>query len=247
MKKFFDSNLFVNNIPTDTTEEEIRKVFAAHGTIISIKLKPKKIANGPSRYMHAFVLYESVEMAQNAIRNLDESRAFGLTPIEVQFWVSRVDLQQEREDRNKLEMKRLIQSSLHDLQINLMGGAPNRRPRGGANGGRGGKPAGQRQARPKSIPKAQPVAKQQFPLVPLPTVDQAALTAITSLEEKKQFIGNAIYPCILTAMGAHAGKITGMLLDEKVVDLQRLLTDQKYLTDLAGEALRLLQQQQPSQ
>jgi len=26
-------------------------------------------------------------------------------------------------------------------------------------------------------------------------------------------------------MGDHAGKITGMLLDEKVVDLQKLVTD----------------------
>jgi hypothetical protein len=43
-------------------------------------------------------------------------------------------------------------------------------------------------------------------------------------------------------MGDHAGKITGMLLDEKVVDLQKLVTDQKYLSELAGEALRLLQQ-----
>jgi hypothetical protein len=43
-------------------------------------------------------------------------------------------------------------------------------------------------------------------------------------------------------MGDHAGKITGMLLDEKVVDLHKLVTDQKYLSELAGEALRLLQQ-----
>ena len=41
-------------------------------------------------------------------------------------------------------------------------------------------------------------------------------------------------------MGDHAGKITGMLLDEKVVDLDKLIVDQKYFSDLVGEAMRLL-------
>jgi len=60
-------------------------------------------------------------MAQAAIRSLDQTRPFGLTPIEVEFWVSRVDLQQEREDRQKQEMKRLIQSGLNDLQAQFLG------------------------------------------------------------------------------------------------------------------------------
>lgn len=115
MKKFFESNLFVNNIPTECTEEDVRKVFAPIGSIISIKLKPKKGATGPSRFQHGFVLFETVEQAQTAIRTLDQSRPFGTTPIEVQFWVSRVDLTNEREEKNKQEMKRLIQSGLHNL------------------------------------------------------------------------------------------------------------------------------------
>jgi RNA recognition motif-containing protein len=115
MKKCFDSNLFVRNIPFETTEQEVEKVFAQHGTIISVKIKTKKSSAGPTRFKQAFILYETVEMAQNAIRSLDQTRPFSLTPIEVQFWVSRVDLQQEREDRQKQEMKRLIQSGLHDL------------------------------------------------------------------------------------------------------------------------------------
>lgn len=42
-------------------------------------------------------------------------------------------------------------------------------------------------------------------------------------------------------MGDFSGKITGMLLDEKVVELDRLVQDQAYLNQLAGEAMRLLQ------
>jgi hypothetical protein len=46
------------------------------------------------------------------------------------------------------------------------------------------------------------------------------------LDEKKQCIGNMIYPCIHAAYGdAYVGKITGMLLDEKVVNLDSLVTD----------------------
>jgi len=96
MKKCFDSNLFVRNIPADVEQEAIEKVFGAFGTIISIKIKNKKnsnISNLQSRFKYAFVLYETVDNAQNAIRCLDQTRPFGLTPIEVEFWVSRVDLQ----------------------------------------------------------------------------------------------------------------------------------------------------------
>jgi hypothetical protein len=40
------------------------------------------------------------------------------------------------------------------------------------------------------------------------------------------------------------GKITGMLLDEKVVALDKLVTDQKYLSDYAGQAKIMLEKQQ---
>ena len=46
----------------------------------------------------------------------------------------------------------------------------------------------------------------------------ALLDKITDIIEKKQFIGNTIYPVIEQAFGQYAGKITGMLLDENVVN-----------------------------
>lgn len=63
---------------------------------------------------------------------------------------------------------------------------------------------------------------------------------MTDTEARKQLIGNAIYTVVQPLVGTHAGKITGMLLDEKVVDFNRLTTDQKYLNDLVFEAMRLL-------
>jgi len=55
------------------------------------------------------------------------------------------------------------------------------------------------------------------------------LATIADPNEKKQFVGNAIYPSIENAFGPlFAGKITGMLLDENVVDFYQLLTNLGY-------------------
>lgn len=98
--------------------------------------------------------------------------------------------------------------------------------------------------------QAQTVTQQNTPsnsnnfLVGLPQVDQAQLAAIADINERKQVIGNAIYSAVQPFVGEFAGKITGMLLDENVVDMTRLTSDQKYLSDLVNEAWRLLRSQQ---
>jgi len=69
--------------------------------------------------------------------------------------------------------------------------------------------------------------------------------SIKDINEKKQFIGNSIYPQIELALGTQfAGKITGMLLDETAVDIDRLLKDQAYLNGKVLEAHQLLIQTQ---
>ena len=79
----------------------------------------------------------------------------------------------------------------------------------------------------------------------LPQVDAGILQNISDINEKKNFIGNAIYPQIQTVLGEqHAGKITGMLLDESVVEVDRLLKDQRYLTEKVYEAYNLILQTQ---
>lgn len=79
--------------------------------------------------------------------------------------------------------------------------------------------------------------------VELPAVDHTQLAAIVDLNERKQMVGNAIYSAVSPHVGDFAGKITGMLLDENVVDLNRLTSDKKYLSDLVNEAWRLLRSQ----
>lgn len=137
--------MFVKFIPSHVTENELQKVFGPFGNIISIKLKVK----GESRYNHAYVLYESVEMCQQAIRQLDKTRPFGNQPIDVEFWVSKVDLQAEREAKQKEQMQKFFSSAIYEIKNEMMGGRKpyrNNNRRHGyhqqgrpATGGRGGK------------------------------------------------------------------------------------------------------------
>jgi len=53
----------------------------------------------------------------------------------------------------------------------------------------------------------------------LPQVNVAELGQLTSAEDRKNFVGNAIYPIIDQRLGPDfAGRITGMLIDENLVN-----------------------------
>jgi RNA recognition motif-containing protein len=59
MAKTNNSLIFVSNIPSETSVEEIGKIFTPFGNIISIKLKKKNLPF--ARFMHAYILFETVE------------------------------------------------------------------------------------------------------------------------------------------------------------------------------------------
>lgn len=74
-------------------------------------------------------------------------------------------------------------------------------------------------------------------------VDLQKLSTITEPEQRRQEIGNGIYPVIQQTYGQSASKITGMLLDnDQVVDPLKLVTDINYLNQKAFEAHTLLQE-----
>ena len=89
-----------------------------------------------------------------------------------------------------------------------------------------------------------PAFPQQFqgaPAIPLPQVNIEEYKSITDPDLKKQFVGNSIYPIIESTLGStFAGKITGMLLDEKAVNIDHLLEDPAYLNSKVYEAHQLL-------
>jgi len=73
-------------------------------------------------------------------------------------------------------------------------------------------------------------------LLPLPSVNLQELDS-SDEQERKNFVGNSIYSIIQNFVGEkNAGQVTGMLLDEEVVDFKTLLTDQQYFTEKVTQA-----------
>lgn len=64
------SNVFVKNLPHDTTSKELFDLFSAFGNINSIKLKQKE---NNQCLGYGYVDFEKVEDAQNSIENLNDS------------------------------------------------------------------------------------------------------------------------------------------------------------------------------
>jgi len=86
---------------------------------------------------------------------------------------------------------------------------------------------------------AQPTPQGQQPgmqLLALPQVNMAQFDQLQG-EDKSNFVGNSIYGIIQGKFGDEfAPRITGMLLDEKVIDFKQLLTDAQYFTVKVNEA-----------
>lgn len=139
-------------------------------------------------------------------------------------------------------------------QYQPRGGMPNRGGQRGGRGGRGNFSGGQRggfahgprqpgqyQQQQQTQPQAPP--QPIFQGLDLPLLNIADLAAISNPDERKQFVGNHIYPIIEGHYGnALAGRITGMLLDENVIDFTKLLTNSAYFTQKSAEANTLLLQ-----
>ena len=100
-------------IPKEVSEEELKKKFAEAGEVLSVKLKEHvQKVNGESfsNYNNGFVLYQDVQSAQRCIKMFDGSNCFGFTnkALSVDFWQSKVDLQQQNEEKNAAGLKQLI-------------------------------------------------------------------------------------------------------------------------------------------
>ena len=77
---------------------------------------------------------------------------------------------------------------------------------------------------------------EQVQMQPLVDVERV-FNQIQDPNQRKQEVGNAIFPIIKERYGDFASKITGMLLDnERVVDRLKLVTDGNYLFMRSNEA-----------
>ena len=138
MRKTFESNLFVKNIPAEITTEEITTLFEQVGAVISIKLRQGKYFNPNAAYRQYFVLYKDIESAKQAIQRFDQATPFGARALSVQFWMPTNELHQEREQRSFQEVQQYFMKNFYSPHV---GGGY----QGGMQDGRG--PMGQGQYR----------------------------------------------------------------------------------------------------
>ena len=66
-------NLFVGNLELNITEEELRKIFGAHGTLVDIDIKRPLPGTGNA---FAFVRYENLDMAHRAKQELSGNACY---------------------------------------------------------------------------------------------------------------------------------------------------------------------------
>ncbi|KAI8472332.1 MAG: hypothetical protein J3K34DRAFT_503931 [Monoraphidium minutum] len=78
------SNLYVNNLPHDATEEQVEALFSSYGDVLSTRLVQASRL-GASTKTFAFVKFGTVQQAMAAIRALNQTPCGGLGLLEVKF------------------------------------------------------------------------------------------------------------------------------------------------------------------
>jgi hypothetical protein len=98
----------------NVTLEEFTSKMAECGKIISIRLRDyeQQSKNG-EKYINnqiGYVMYETVQQAQKCIQKFDHSSVFGFgkKPLRVDFWQSKYDIKNQKEEKNINKVKSII-------------------------------------------------------------------------------------------------------------------------------------------
>lgn len=129
LSKTFNSNVYVKFIPTDITEEELRKTFSEAGNIISVKIDKRVQRFGDQeipQYQFAFILYEKVSDAQTSIRKFDNSNVFGSRPLKVELWLSKEEIEQQKKAKENREVHQILTQIIKG--VGNMGVGPQTQP-----------------------------------------------------------------------------------------------------------------------
>ncbi|KAJ1758636.1 Protein phosphatase PP2A regulatory subunit B [Coemansia sp. RSA 2523] len=122
-----------------------------------------------------------------------------------------------------------------------------RNPRQGSRGGYAGRGRGGYRSNPRTQgPGQQETTQAEAPIESEPASLTAAALAAAPEEERKQMLGEALYPLIEARTPDMAGKITGMLLEMEDDDLLLLIDDSVQRDAKIDEALEVLNSQGPA-
>lgn len=71
-----------------------------------------------SPFQQAYILFNDVSDAQNAIKKFDQSNMFGSKPLNVDFWMSREDINQQKEQKNRQMLEMLTKKEFANMAGN---------------------------------------------------------------------------------------------------------------------------------
>jgi len=123
------------------------------------------------------------------------------------------------------------------------GGAARGGSRGGGAGGRGGKPQQMASAPEQRQQYARDQAQRPQQTAPVHDADRLTVSVLANAPEdqRKQIIGERLFPLVKAMQPGSAGKITGMLLEMDNGELIHLLESSAALKEKVDEALQVLQ------
>lgn len=97
------NNVYVAGIPRRINEDDLKRVFEKYGTILDIKVIKDPATNNSKGF--AYILFDKVDDAQNAIANLDNQRVFNDWSLRVERAKRAVAYQVEQPSSLKVEIR----------------------------------------------------------------------------------------------------------------------------------------------
>lgn len=243
-------NLYVKHLPDDITEDKLREVFSAFGTITSCALM--KDPTGTVRGF-AFVCFNEKEQAMEAMHTLNGKPLAGSRKP---LYVSQAEQKDMR--LRLLHQRRLAMRREHHMMppmgmfpqqwsmppyppMNppMMPPPPNMNVPQFMSGPMMRRPMMQHQQMPPQNRYTQP--REMMPPVRYGGVDMNYLGTLAP-EQQKNYLGEMLYSRISNVDPANAAKVTGMLLEMSREEIFEVLENHSALVGKIKEANSVLQQ-----
>ncbi|EDQ87268.1 uncharacterized protein MONBRDRAFT_33438 [Monosiga brevicollis MX1] len=240
--KYKDANLYIKNFSEDVTEDELRKMFEAYGTIVSVRVV--KDRDGQSRQF-GFVLFSSEEEATRAIQEMNGRMTADGKPL----YVSRFRNKEERAQEVQRQRMMTAQNMQYQQWMTQQGGGM---PPMGFN------PMQQMSMQAQMAGRSGPqhgMPPMQTPMMATPNNAQqpsaaaaapAELSAAKDKNSRNAVLGNPLFSLVQAQQPKHAPKITGMLLDQPDEAVLEYLENPAALKAALDQAYKVLVEQAPA-
>ena len=106
------TNLYVKNLPLDTTDEELKELFGKFGTVTSAVIQPTTVKLDNKELKFGFVNFEDHEAAREALEKLHDSKFKDET-----LFVTRAQKKSERED----ELRKSYEAQKYEKTLKYQG------------------------------------------------------------------------------------------------------------------------------